>query len=391
MLMYDNLEETDPVNADMLLVHDALDVVTHSISENALSVKSDWYRTPESLHNAGTTGGGALKALTNGYKIRGLFTDENDNPRNMPVSFKTLIESLDAQDCIGWGFSEEDGTTYVRVERWDWFYKNNTVLTLTNVAEVNTDVNTDSIPTEFKIGYKKYATSDEYNSIESPHGTRTFNNGIKALTKALTKECEFVADNYAIEETRRAKKAKSETEETTYDESIFLFELIRKTLVGQQYPVYSIGNTSISPQNVGRWSEFINAKLTPRHMAARWRGILFTANNDTPFRFTSGEINYKSSFSCYPESQTTAGVTTQSLRSFAETSPQTENDDITFLQSILKAEKISFSCPISVDQYKAIKAAPYGLVSVNGRLGWIHEFRYSFYDGMAEFTLIAKR
>lgn len=382
MTMYDTITEEEPVNADMLLVHDALNVVSHAISENALAVRSEWYRTPISKWESGTLGGGALKALTNGYKIRGLFTD-GENERNMPLSFKDLITSLDALDCIGWGFSTEGNDTCVRVERWDWFYKTNVVLTLTNIAEMQIEVYPDSIFNEFRIGYKKYATVDQYNSIESPHGTRTFANGIKAVSKSKACECEFIADNYAIEETRRAKLQKGETEETTYDENIFVFELLKLR------DVYYIDSSAIDAENVGRASEFINAKLTPRHMASRWRSYLFSTNNTTPFRFQTGEINYKASFQVRAEEGSRTNPI-QSLRNFYTSSPQAENDDITYTHAIFKAEKITFSYPLTIAQYKAVKANPYGLISANGLLGWILDFKYSFANGMADFTLIAK-
>lgn len=399
MTMYDTLEETEVVNTKSLLIHDALNLVSHAISENELSVKSDWYRTPESHWNPGAIrtkangGNGALKAITNGYHIRGLFTD-GETQRNMPLSFKALIESLDAMDCIGWGFSTEDNVLCLRVERWDWFYKDAVILTLDNVAEVTTEVYPDLIPTELKIGYKKFATQDQYNSIDSPHGTRTFVNGIKALSKSITKESEFIADNYAIEETRRARTQVNETEETTYDENIFVFELMRTGPIvpagGTPIPPsYSIVHSALNASYVGRAEEFINAKLTPRHMAARWRDFLFATNNSTDFRFISGEINYKSSFGTTPEDGVPI-LGAAYLTAFATRSPQAENDDITNIHAKFKAEKITFSYPISIDDYKTIKANPYGLVSVNGTLGWIMDFKYSFQDGMADFTLIAK-
>ncbi|MBQ9602437.1 MAG: hypothetical protein IJR42_01330 [Paludibacteraceae bacterium] len=393
MTMYDNLPETN-VNADMLLVHDALNVVSHAISENVLPVKSDWYRTPDSQWESGTLGGGALKAITNGYKIRGLFTD-GVLKRNMPMSFKALIESLSALDNIGWGFSTESGTTCVRVERWDWFYKDTVVLTLDHVAEITKDVYIDRIPTELKIGYKKYATQEQYNSIESPHGTRNYINGIKAVSKEITKECEFIADNYAIEETRRARTQKNATEETTYDESIFIFELIRKG-PSSGTRVYSIGHTAVDAENVGRAEEFINAKLTPYNMAKRWRDYLFAANNTTPLKFTTGEINYKAAFGVIPETDTVSGVVTDSLLPFGGTSKQAENLDVEYQQAKFKAEKLTFSYPLTIAQYNAIKANPYGLVQLTEgnttiAQGWILDFKYKFEDGMADFTLIAKR
>lgn len=380
MTMYDNLTEDEPVNADMLLVHDALNIVSHAISENALAVKSDWYKTPVSKWNAGSIGGGALKALTNGYHIRGLFTDD-ETERNMPMSFKSLIESLNAQDCIGWGFTTENGVLCVRVERWSWFYKDTVILTLTNVAEVQIDIDPDRIITDLKIGYKKYATNDQYNSIDSPHGTRTFVNGIKAVSKTETQECDIIADNYAIEEIRRAAYQENETKETTYDESIFLFELTEKQ------GVYSIGHTAYNAEGIGNAKEFINAKLTPRHMASRWKDYIFAANNATPFKFTAGELNYKASFLVLPEYLNAI----HSLKPFlGSATAASEDDDIAYEHAIFSAEKITFSCPLTIAQYQMVKANPYGLISVNGMQGWILGFIYSFEDGMADFTLIKK-
>lgn len=384
MKMYDNIEEKEQVNADMLLVQDALSTVIKSISENELDLRSEWYA------NTLRPGGGALKALTNGYKIRGLFTDE-DNKRNMPMSFKALIQSLDAIDCIGWGFSNEDGRTCVRVERWDWFYKDNIILELDNAAELNIEVDTNRITTELQIGYKKYATQDQYNSIDSPHGTRTFVNGIKAMSNSISKECEFVADNYAIEETRRAKTNVNETEETSYDESIFVFELQKDVVDETSESTYQIAHSATGATNAGRGEELINAKITPRHMAARWRESLFTANNSTPLRFTTGEINYRAEFGVVPEVDYDGRVWSYTLRTFATTDPQTENDDIQYTPAMLRAEKITFSYPLTIGQYKKIKANPYGIIRVNGIDGWIQDFKYSFAEGMAEFTLIAKR
>ncbi len=388
MTMYDNLAET-PVNADMLLVHDALNVVSHCISENALSVKSEWYRTPECNWNAGSTGGGALKVITNGYHIRGLFTEEG-NERNMPLSFKNLIESLNAQDCIGWGFSIENGDTCIRVERWSWFYKNDIILTLNNVAEMQIAVDPDYIPTELSIGYKKYTTNDQYNSIDSPHATRTFANAIKAVSKDIKQECDLIADNYAIEEIRRSREQVNETQETTYDESIFLFEVVRNT---QTYE-YQITRTAYysDATNLSRPTEFLNAKLTPRRMAQRWGDFLFATNNHTAFNFIKGEINYKASYRVYDSEYNLDGYTWQSLLPFGGTATKLAEDaPITYQNhAIIQAEKITFSHPLTIAQYQAVKANPYSLVSVNGLLGWILDFKYSFADGTADFTLLAK-
>lgn len=388
MTMYDEIEEK-PSYTDVIMVKDALDIVAGEISDGALSAKSDWYEYKSNI------GGGALKSLTNGYKIRDLFT-KDDNKRNMPISFKDMITNLNALDCVGWGFSNEDNQDCIRIERWDWFYRENQMLEIDDAEELTIETDTDRMITEFVVGYKKYATSDQYNSIESPHGIRVFTNNSKVVNKTLTKECEFIADNYVIEETRRDRFTKSETDSSSYDENMFVLEMIgqkvytedQDTGLGRMDFNVEIKSTATNAKNVGRVSEFINAKLTPRHMAARWKDYLFQMWNNQPLKFTSGEINYKSSFGVIPYKDALYEI--YSLQTFEDSSPQIENEDITFNPSKLRAEKLSFSYPLTIAQYKAIKKDPYGLVKVNGVLGWIKIFKYSFVDGIAEFTLIPK-
>lgn len=388
LTMYDNLPSDDQ-ESDFIPVHDALNVVTKAISENQLSVKSTWYGSQLSKWDKETAyGGGALKAITNGYKIRGLYSD-GETERNMPISFRKLIESLDAIDCIGWGFVNEGGSQVIRVERWWWFYKNNTILTLDGANKIQRDVDASRIVTEFKIGYKKYATTEQYNSIDSIHGERTFTSKIKAVSSPLERTCEFVADNYAIEETRRARG--KETEQTTYDESIFVFELIRdgSGIVGSEMVTF-IGQSATNEENVGRPGELINAKISPRHMAARWRNYLFACNTHSDLRFTSGEINYQGKFGVIPAYAVDGRKIRYSLETESISNPQTENEDITNTHAIFCAETITFDYPLTIAQYNAVKNDPYGLVIVNGIPGWIQEMTYKVNDGLATFKLIPK-
>lgn len=386
MTMIDNLP-SETTDTDMLPVGDALNTVIQAIGEKKVTFLSDWYTS---------LGGGAQKAITNGYKMRELYTDEF-NMRNMPISFRKLIENLDAMDCIGWGFSPQDGSACVRVELWTWFYQFNTILVIADAKEITTNAIADRMISQLKIGYKKHATKEQYNAIDSPHGSRTFTNGSKVVDKPLEKLSEFIADNYAIEEVRRYRKNKSEMEESSYDESIFIFELVKRTNANNGIDMgYFIEPTIVqsSAEGVGDPATFLNAKLTPRHMASRWRDYLFATSGKSNFRFISGEINYSSIFSVIASFSLSTyqgtRTNTYSLQTKNEKSPQAENDDITYTPSLLKAEEIKFKYPITLSQYQSIKKNPYGLINVNGKRGWIKEIKYSFADGTAEFTLIAK-
>lgn len=383
-----NSKAEDKVSAPLIMVHEALNTITESISDNALSVKSNLYgRTDSVVHKQSTIGDGALKAITNGYKIRGLYTDEN-NERNMPLSFKEMIESLDAIDCIGWGFSQEDNATCIRVERWDWFYKNNRLLEIDHPAELTRRVDTDKAISELNIGYKKYTTADDISSIDSLHGERVFTTTTKSVTQEKTALCEFIADNYAIEETRRAAMTTEKDEEFKYDENVFIFGLISNE------NGYAIARDIARQKNdtIANIQEAYNTLISPTRNAVRWISRLFCINGLKPFKLTKGTINYKAQVMT-EESRDGLVVIPDLMNSIPGQSEdmalQEQYGDIV-IPRVFKAEEVSITYPITLEQYQAIKQNPYGLVVVDGEECWIKEFTYDFNTSEAEFKLTPK-
>lgn len=398
MRMFDKVE-TEEVRADIMPVHEVLNNIAEKISENALSVKSDWFSRADSQVNPkeftniyDAFGGGSLKGITNGYKIRGLYKDE-DHERNMAVSFKNAIESLDMLDAIGWGFSTEAGQTYVRVERWPWFYKDDVVLSIDNPKEYTRGVVTDDIFHEMQIGFKKYETQDAFNSIDSVHGERTFTSSLKAVSNQLKRDCGWIADNYAIEKTRRSKEQTDPSVETTYDESIFVFELNavsdpRNPRTGNGY---QIPNNVVSASGVERVAEQYNVQLSPRRCAERWRDRLFcTHTQQRPFNFTSGKINYTAEFSCHQPTIIINNRAYSYLQDVVNGEVLKEDAAIEYVSPLFISENVKLTYPITASQYAEIMANPYGIVEVDGEKYWIKELTYTFQTGECDFTLIPK-
>lgn len=374
MTMYDNLQE-ETKNTNMLMVYDALKTISLMTTENKLPVKSDWYDYSDLAGNIIEQHGGATKAITNGYKIRDIKT-ESGKEYPMSMSFRDLFESLNAMDCIGWSIVNEEDGLCLRVERWDWFYKDEEVLTIEDVNELKTSLNKDLCVTEFEIGYDKYVTSDVYNSIENLHSERKYASAVKALSNKVSAKSKIIADNYAIEETRRAQFQVKPSESFEHDESVFVFELGAGGLDGS----FVIRSSAEDCVGIERPIEFINAKLTPRQCAARWADYLFAMNGAKALKYVTSSANSEAGFSTNNGSL---------LLSMAD-QPQMENDDIGVVSHKLKAETLEFTYPLTIDQYKKIKNNPYGLITVNGIQGWLKEFTYSFVDGEAEFKLTPK-
>lgn len=402
MVLTDTLED-DHIYVDMLPVHEALNKIAGIISENQLIVRSDWYGRLDSQVEPELYdyfGGGSLKALTNGYKIRDLFADA-ENRRSMALSFKKAMQSLNVLDCVGWGFSNENGQIVIRVERWDWFYKDDVILTINNPNEIKRSVKTDNIFNEIAIGYKKYKTSSDYNSIDSVFGERLFTSALKSVKNKKTLSCEFVADNYAIEETRRARTDKNETEETSYDESIFVFELaciadwhdeesvldgVPPTIIG-----YEVTNNVVSASGVARADEQLNVQLSPRRCAERWRSFLFATHNALPFTFTSGKINCDASFKCkeydFPDPQSMY-VVKSFLEDFANNGSMSEKKIVEYSKTKFKSEILEFSYPITIAQFNALRENPYGIIQVNWEKCWLKEVTMKIATGECDFKVI---
>ena len=383
-----NSKAEDKVSAPLIMVHEALNTIAESISDNALSVKSNLYGRADSVvHKQSTIGDGALKAITNGYKIRGLYTDEN-NERNMPLTFKEMIESLNAIDCIGWGFSQEDNTTCLRVEKWDWFYQNNRLLEINEPAELTRKIDTDKVISELNIGYKKYATADDISSIDSLHGERTFTTTTKSFSNQKSALCEFIADNYAIEETRRAAMTTEKDEEFKYDENVFVFGLLSNE---NGYAI--VRDTAQQGNNtIANIHEAYNTLISPTRNAVRWISRLFCLNGLKPFKLTKGTINYKAIVET-EESRNGVFVIPDLMNSIpgqSEDMPLQEQYGEIVIPRVFKAEEVALTYPISLEQYQAIKQNPYGLVVVDGEECWIKEFTYDFNTSEAEFKLTPK-
>ena len=399
----DSKQKASPYLTEMLPIHEALSKTAEMIS--GLTVKSDYYGRMDSSVNrtqtpaaySGTTaeqfmasfGPGSLKALTNGYKIRDLYTD-GDEARNMVVSFKKLIDSLAAQDCIGWGFSEENGQLYIRVEPWDWFYKDELLMTITNPAKKDRTVDTKAIISELNIGYKKYTTEEDLNSTDSIHSERTFTGGIKAVSGAKKHLCEFVADNYAIELTRR-KGLDGTNDEYKHDETIFILELTARRSKSGTTASYSVeSNWKSGGSNIAKPSQMLNAILSPRRMAERWRKFIFQTNSPAPMRLTSGTVNYKATYAV-KQTEDTGSIVIFRLEDPVQGVSRSENYQLINTRCKLKAETLKLEYPVNLTEYPRILNNPMGIIRVDGEDCWIKKFTYDFHEGTAEFELTPKK
>ena len=385
----------ESIKADTTPIIEALDCICQKTA--GIRAHSDWYKADFAENEYG---GGGLRTITTGYKLRN--AQEDFVKKDVFVSFKDMVQALSAIDCIGWGFSKEDGTICVRVERWQWFYKiDDPILRIAAPKEVKTTIDTSLIVSELTIGYKKYTSNEDIAAIDSVHTECTYTNKLKAVQSTKQALCDFIADPYAIKLTRR-KATEYDVSDWKYDENIFLFEIWHYLENGLWLNGVMIAGADSSNLLTGTT---LNASLSPRRNAERWKKWLFFANKHSDFAFTSGEGNYQGAYrnssknnsavlffdEIYRPADTDGNAIYEELELGHITMPLiAENQPITYEQGSMKAETISFTYPLSVAEYRKVKANPYGLIEVDGVLGWIKEFTYSFADGEATFKLIPK-
>jgi len=384
--LIEGFKKTAETTHNVIIVKNAFSRISELIS--GLPIESDWLSQSTFLHPK--WGDGSTKAILNGYELRkGNLTDGTRPP--IQLSFKSLFESIDAIDNIGWGFSNENGKLVVRVERWFWFYNNIIILTIDNPNDKKRDIKTDKALTSLSIGYEKYMESDTINSIDTFHTKREYIRGIKAFDKKIEKISRFIADPYAIEMTRRRTLDPSvATQSWQYDDDVFIVCLSYKIdSIGLFLPEIEIGikdiedstgkATLISPETV------YNVRISPYRNALRHAEKLFSLNSQkNTLEFSSGIGNVVAKGRPYFQTSGSQVFLEDSASNVAVT----ENQPIQKIMPMLKPEIISFEFPFTFADYAAVLANPYGKVVVDGEECYISKIEASLLKGTAKFELI---
>lgn len=368
-----------PTKARTFMLHEALSRISESITDNGLSVFSDYYGRTDSgrvgeqsmLNEVVQDGIGAYRCITNGYKLRRYIYTEG-SPAKMYLSMKKAINSLSAIDNIGCGFSFENGKWVVRVENWKWFYNDTKLFDIQSPSNVIRSVNESEINTRLHVGYKKYAELSESNVVDTFHSERNYSTLLKAVDKKIEAVSDFVADAYAVEYTRR-KSIEKDTRDWSYDEDIFILCLLKRD---NKYVVdngmQESDNTVISPETM------LNIQISPARNARRWSDRMCQYSGVDRLKYISGTRN-------------TNARGRSIIKDAVLQIPDDfviENDDIALPSPLIKAETIEFDYPISLEQFNKIRINPYGYILVDGEKCYIKSVKYNFKTTLANLVLI---
>lgn len=463
-----SLTHTKATISDVFMIMETWSRVVESITNNKVKAYSEYFgRIDSQPYPVEEDGCGGLEIITDGLRIRRAENSIESNKSVFSISLQDLFDGLNPIHNIGIGI-ENDAKRYgfnrIRIEPWKYFYKDDVVMSCSNVANIERKAYSKYMYSTFTYGYSKWE-AEEYNGLDEFLTKRIYRTSLSEVKNDLIKLSRMIAYGYAGEVTRRKGP---DSKDWRYDKETFIICVKRErtfhvvfdaatnsmtvdyigdpalfsslssitiansvsnnatravdnvTIFSSQVLIefttgatvdencYTVTFPSITfpdgyfvelgnidtPTNIIDPPTIYNWRIRPLYNAMRWANRVlcsykqFDANSK--LIFTDGDANYFASgemldTNCKLENNVYAENVTINSALF---------DDEEACAPFMGAERIVFDYPMSVFEYKSVKANPYGLIYFNNDCeegyGWIDKLAYTPEKGMAKFTLIPK-
>jgi len=181
-------------------------------------------------------GKASLNGYSHGFWVRKfdelpLSTPNNINSfKPLTTSWKEFISSNEAIWNIGLGIEQNGYSETIVVEDKRYFYDNNVRIRLPNqVSDVKRSVAPNYYYSGIDIGYAKGGDYSEAMGLDEYNTRSTFTTFIKRLKNTFSEISDYRADSYGKEFARRKPYSLFPTQDTGYDNDIFVQDLKRST------------------------------------------------------------------------------------------------------------------------------------------------------------------
>jgi len=179
-------------------------------------------------------GRASLNGYSHGFWIRNfdslpISTANEINPfKPLTTSFKEFISSNEAIWNIGLGIEQNGYSETIVIEDKRYFYDNNVRIRLPNqVSDVKRSVAPNYYYSGVDIGYAKGGDYEEAMGLDEYNARSTFTTFIKRLKNTYSEISDYRADSYGKEFARRKPYNLFPTEDSSYDNDIFIQDLKR--------------------------------------------------------------------------------------------------------------------------------------------------------------------
>jgi hypothetical protein len=386
----DAIKACPSTDARVYMVNETLSRAAEAITDNCLRVKSDYYgRTDSQPYVSVEDGCGSLRVLTSGLKIR------KAPNASFFASLKELFEGLRGVDNIGMGIEPNpfiSGFDWLRIESVEYFYQDDEILALPYVPEAEISVQEQLHYSLIRSGYQKWEV-ERINGLDEPNSNREYRTILTSVNNPLDITSKFVAGSYPIETTRQQSFATTGAADTSYDNETFIICVERQayTFRVEQGNIDNASNV-FSPQTLYNW------RIRPYSNLMRWFKSIANSypninDSENKLYFSSGTGNFLAAgqiAGAYPTCKLENGVK-------AENRDLSKMDFVDVAQAtpLWKPDYATLKYPLSVSDYKTLKANPYGYISFQcgtgeWRKGYIKDLRYRLNKGEADFVLKIK-
>lgn len=388
---------TPASTAKLYMINEALSRIAEAVTNNRLRLYSEWLGRKDSQPYAlaSSDGCGSHKAITTGLLIR---QAEATRPAKIPkftLSMNDAWAGLNPLDNLGLGIEPDPnraGFQRLRIEPWDYFYEpNNIVLQCRDVRELKREVQTGLHYSTFKFGYTKWE-ADEWKSVDEFMSTREYRVNLESVSNTFQQLSTFVGSSFAIEAARRI--GNFTTDNYDYDDDTFVIAM-RRQGGNVNNPLEVQAGDITGAQNINEPATVLNFALRPSIIALRWLPQVLAGYKQSGFSsrliFTSGEGNI------YAAGMRSGGTCIPEAHVLTEQQDYTPNDLAAPNKGvpIYELERVTYTYPLSVPDFNALRADPLGLIYWNNETefgyGWLDRLDYKIAEGLATFTLIPQK
>lgn len=161
------------------------------------------------------TGCGKDYLVTNGFSIR-RFADKNPT-----LSFKELLESIDAIFFVGYEYNTSTSGQKIRIKKADDFYSGGEIIAFSECFDYRTEVAGQYIYSSVEIGYNKFL-DEGINFLDEFNTKHEYQLPIEGHENRLSAMSSLIASGYALEITRREQFDSAPKDSTKYDDDCFI-------------------------------------------------------------------------------------------------------------------------------------------------------------------------
>lgn len=220
-----------PTRTNGVMVYELLKRLVEIMTGSKNNFRSKYYGRKELGYDE--DGPGAYKMFAHGHWIR-LFEKGDELYKPFATSFKDVLETLNVLDNVGLGIETNGFMEIIVVEESEYFYNNNVTVRLGEMINdkfVYHQVNNVKRKTDaelyygsVEIGSDKAGEYEEIFGLEESNAMANFTTPIESDNK-YSKVSKHRWDSYGAEIIRRRNKEIKPTEDHSFDQHIFVFDV----------------------------------------------------------------------------------------------------------------------------------------------------------------------